>query len=207
MRGFPMNLSPGGLDDGPGFPYFATADGKFEFGYGGPPFHPHDAPFFPGHPAGPMPFNAPGMKTRRPAKNRCDFTVKFREFFEFLSRRTHGSWRPHSHGERVWRHDARLELPVPAEWPAIGESRPSSDGQRWRWWWSWRRWPSVRVAGIHELRQLLRTAEHAKRGTRVVKKVNSCFIRFLSNLLYLFPSQRPPTFSRFGVSWFSIQFF
>ncbi|XP_044763435.1 LIM/homeobox protein Lhx5 isoform X2 [Coccinella septempunctata] len=47
MRGFPMNLSPGGLEDGPpGFPYF---DGKFEFGYGGPPFHPHDAPFFPGH--------------------------------------------------------------------------------------------------------------------------------------------------------------
>lgn len=60
MRGFPMNLSPGGLDDGPpGFPYFA-ADGKFEFGYGGPPFHPHDSPFFPGHPGGPMPFNAPG---------------------------------------------------------------------------------------------------------------------------------------------------
>ncbi|KAJ8967051.1 hypothetical protein NQ314_003168 [Rhamnusium bicolor] len=48
MRGFPMNLSPGGLEDGPpGFPYFA--DGKFEFGYGGPPFHPHDGPFFPGH--------------------------------------------------------------------------------------------------------------------------------------------------------------
>lgn len=62
MRGFPMNLSPGGLDDGPpGFPYF-SADGKFEFGYGGPPFHPHDSPFFPGHPGGgPMPFNAPGL--------------------------------------------------------------------------------------------------------------------------------------------------
>ncbi|XP_018329138.1 LIM/homeobox protein Lhx5 [Agrilus planipennis] len=63
MRGFPMNLSPGGLEDGPpGFPYFATADGKFEFGYGGPPFHPHDGPFFPGHhPSGqPMPFNQPG---------------------------------------------------------------------------------------------------------------------------------------------------
>lgn len=59
MRGFPMNLSPGGLDDGPPFPYFG-ADGKFEFGYGGPQFHPHDSPFFPGHPAGPMPFNAPG---------------------------------------------------------------------------------------------------------------------------------------------------
>ncbi|XP_037726794.1 LIM/homeobox protein Lhx1 isoform X1 [Drosophila subpulchrella] len=58
MRGFPMNLSPGGLDDGPGFPYFA-ADAKFEFGYGGP-FHPHDGPYFPGHPGGPMPFNAPG---------------------------------------------------------------------------------------------------------------------------------------------------
>lgn len=59
MRGFPMNLSPGGLDDGPpGFPYFAS-DGKFDFGYGGPPFHPHDGPFFPGHP-GPMPFNIPG---------------------------------------------------------------------------------------------------------------------------------------------------
>lgn len=60
MRGFPMNLSPGGLDDGPpGFPYFAS-DGKFDFGYGGPPFHPHDGPFFPGHPGGPMPFNIPG---------------------------------------------------------------------------------------------------------------------------------------------------
>ncbi|KAG5888691.1 hypothetical protein JTB14_026259 [Gonioctena quinquepunctata] len=48
MRGFPMNLSPGGLEDGPpGFPYFA--EGKFEFGYGGPPFHSHDGPFFPGH--------------------------------------------------------------------------------------------------------------------------------------------------------------
>ncbi|ETN67300.1 hypothetical protein AND_000894 [Anopheles darlingi] len=59
MRGFPMNLSPGGLDE-PGFPYFAT-DGKFDFGYGGPPFHPHDAPFFGGHPGGgPMPFGGPG---------------------------------------------------------------------------------------------------------------------------------------------------
>jgi hypothetical protein len=57
MRGFPMNLSPGGLEEGPpGFPYFATADGKFEFGYG-PPFH-HDAPFF--HPPPAMPFNQPG---------------------------------------------------------------------------------------------------------------------------------------------------
>ncbi|XP_044260380.1 LIM/homeobox protein Lhx5 isoform X1 [Tribolium madens] len=68
MRGFPMNLSPGGLEDGPpGFPYFATADGKFEFGYGGPPFHPHDGPFFSGHhpggggPGGQgMPFNQGG---------------------------------------------------------------------------------------------------------------------------------------------------
>lgn len=52
-----MNLSPGGLEEGPpGFPYFATADGKFEFGYG-PPFH-HDAPFF--HPPPAMPFNQPG---------------------------------------------------------------------------------------------------------------------------------------------------
>ncbi|XP_050316204.1 LIM/homeobox protein Lhx5 isoform X1 [Anthonomus grandis grandis] len=66
MRGFPMNLSPGGLEDGPpGFPYFA--DGKFEFGYGGPPFHPHDGPFFPGHhpgggPGGQgLPFNQGGM--------------------------------------------------------------------------------------------------------------------------------------------------
>ncbi|XP_077290368.1 LIM homeobox 1 [Arctopsyche grandis] len=58
MRGFPMNLSPGGLDEGPpGFPYFATADVKFEFGYGGPPFHGHEGPFFPGHhPPGPMSF-------------------------------------------------------------------------------------------------------------------------------------------------------
>lgn len=58
MRGFPMNLSPGGLDDGSGFPYFG-GDNKFDFGYG-PPFHPHDSPFFPNHP-GPMPFNAPGI--------------------------------------------------------------------------------------------------------------------------------------------------
>lgn len=59
MRGFPMNLSPGGLEDGPpGFPYFA--DGKFEFGYGGPPFHPHDGPFFAGHHPGSGP-GGPGM--------------------------------------------------------------------------------------------------------------------------------------------------
>lgn len=74
MRGFPMNLSPGGLEDGPpGFPYFATADGKFEFSYGGPPFHPHDGPFFPGHhpgggPGGQgMPFNQGGTN---PTPNR-----------------------------------------------------------------------------------------------------------------------------------------
>lgn len=59
MRGFPMNLSPGGLDEA-GFPYFGH-DGKFAFGYGEPPFHSHgDAPFFPNHPIGPMPFNASG---------------------------------------------------------------------------------------------------------------------------------------------------
>nr|CAD7452557.1 unnamed protein product [Timema tahoe] len=65
MRGFPMNLSPGGLDEPPpGFPYFATADGKFEFGYGGPAGFHHE--FFPGHhphqgpPGQPLPFNGPG---------------------------------------------------------------------------------------------------------------------------------------------------
>lgn len=70
MRGFPMNLSPGGLEDGPTYPFFA--DGKFEFGYGGPPFHPHDGgPFFPGHhpggggpgPGQGMPFNQGGNAT------------------------------------------------------------------------------------------------------------------------------------------------
>lgn len=67
MRGFPMNLSPGGLDDptGPSFPYFAAAaaEGKFEFGgYGGPPgpFHPHDGPFFHGPHGGQLPFTGPG---------------------------------------------------------------------------------------------------------------------------------------------------
>lgn len=61
MRGFPMNLSPGGLDEPPpGFPYFATSDGKFEFGYGGPGGFPHE--FFPGHhPHGqPLPFAPQG---------------------------------------------------------------------------------------------------------------------------------------------------
>uniref|UniRef100_A0A182WDL0 Homeobox domain-containing protein n=1 Tax=Anopheles minimus TaxID=112268 RepID=A0A182WDL0_9DIPT len=72
MRGFPMNLSPGGLDE-PGFPYFA-ADGKFDFGYGGPPFHPHDAPFFGGHPgAGPMPFGGPGGPMDHPIPMVGDF--------------------------------------------------------------------------------------------------------------------------------------
>ncbi|KAL1129929.1 hypothetical protein AAG570_012873 [Ranatra chinensis] len=66
MRGFPMNLSPGGLEEGPppGFPYFATGpDGKFDFGYGAPPGFHHD--FFPAHHPHPptpqsMPFNPPG---------------------------------------------------------------------------------------------------------------------------------------------------
>jgi LIM homeobox protein 1 len=67
MRGFPMNLSPGGLDEAPpGFPYFTTADGKFEFGYGAPggfhheffaAHHPHQGP-----PGQPLPFNTPGEK-------------------------------------------------------------------------------------------------------------------------------------------------
>ncbi|KDR09240.1 LIM/homeobox protein Lhx1, partial [Zootermopsis nevadensis] len=65
MRGFPMNLSPAGLDEAPpGFPYFTTADGKFEFGYGAPAGFHHE--FFPGHhphqgpPGQPLPFNTPG---------------------------------------------------------------------------------------------------------------------------------------------------
>lgn len=67
MRGFPMNLSPGGLDEAPpGFPYFTTADGKFEFGYGAPAGFHHE--FFPGHhphqgpPGQPLPFSNPGEK-------------------------------------------------------------------------------------------------------------------------------------------------
>lgn len=59
-RGFPMNLSPGGLDE-VGFPYFASD--KFDFGYGGPPFHPHDSHFFPGHPGMPFP-NGPGKNEK-----------------------------------------------------------------------------------------------------------------------------------------------
>ncbi|GLH03794.1 Segmentation protein paired, partial [Gryllus bimaculatus] len=60
MRGFPMNLSPGALDEPPpGFPYFAAAapDGKFEFGYGAGPFG-HPADFF-HHGAGPQPGQPP----------------------------------------------------------------------------------------------------------------------------------------------------
>ncbi|XP_065201366.1 LIM/homeobox protein Lhx1 isoform X1 [Planococcus citri] len=60
MRGFPMNLSPG-IDEGHAFSYFATGDGKFDFGYGGGPgFHPD---FFSGHHGGPpgtLPFNPTG---------------------------------------------------------------------------------------------------------------------------------------------------
>ncbi|XP_073994892.1 LIM homeobox 1 isoform X3 [Rhodnius prolixus] len=54
MRGFPMNLSPGGLDDPPpGFPYFGS-EAKFEFGYPGPQGFHHE--FFPAHhPHGPPP--------------------------------------------------------------------------------------------------------------------------------------------------------
>ncbi|XP_075218048.1 LIM homeobox 1 isoform X2 [Lycorma delicatula] len=64
MRGFPMNLSPGSLDEPPpGFPYFAAADGKYEFGYGGPAGFHHE--FFPGHhahgpPGQPLSFNPQG---------------------------------------------------------------------------------------------------------------------------------------------------
>ncbi|CAG9815094.1 unnamed protein product, partial [Phaedon cochleariae] len=64
MRGFPMNLSPGGLEDGPpGFPYFA--DGKFEFGYGGPMDHGGPIPmgggeFMPGEPGQFMAQGGPG---------------------------------------------------------------------------------------------------------------------------------------------------
>lgn len=71
MRGFPMNLSPGGLDE-PGFPYFGSD--KFDFGYGGPPFHPHDSPFFPGHPG--MPFNGPGWFHRISAYILKKFYIK-----------------------------------------------------------------------------------------------------------------------------------
>lgn len=58
MRGFPLNMSPGSLDDQPpGFPYFAgSAEVKFEFGYGPGSFHPD---FF-GHHGGPHPGAGPG---------------------------------------------------------------------------------------------------------------------------------------------------
>lgn len=65
MRGFPMNLSPGSLDEPPpGFPYFTTADGKYEFGYGGPAGFHHE--FFPSHhghgpPGQPLSFNPQGQ--------------------------------------------------------------------------------------------------------------------------------------------------
>lgn len=60
-----MPLGSGGLGDEPppGFSYFASGDGKFDFGgYGGPGFHPD---FFPGHPHGPpgnppLPFSPQG---------------------------------------------------------------------------------------------------------------------------------------------------
>ncbi|XP_018912338.2 LIM/homeobox protein Lhx5 isoform X2 [Bemisia tabaci] len=65
LKGFPMPLGSGGLGDEPppGFSYFASGDGKFDFGgYGGPGFHPD---FFPGHPHGPpgnppLPFSPQG---------------------------------------------------------------------------------------------------------------------------------------------------
>jgi hypothetical protein len=83
MRGFPMNLSPAGLDEAPpGFPYFTTADGKFEFGYGAPAGFHHE--FFPGHhphqgpPGQPLPFNPPGKKTLTAAY--CTGVTKAEQF-------------------------------------------------------------------------------------------------------------------------------
>lgn len=61
-----MNLSPG-IDEGHAFSYFATGDGKFDFGYGGGPgFHPE---FFSGHhgPPGSLPFNPSGKFLQQPA--------------------------------------------------------------------------------------------------------------------------------------------
>jgi hypothetical protein len=82
MRGFPMNLSPGGLDEAPpGFPYFTTADGKFEFGYGAPAGFHHE--FFPGHhphqgpPGQPLPFNPPGEETVTQWYNSTEINHKF----------------------------------------------------------------------------------------------------------------------------------
>lgn len=67
MRGFPLNMSPGSLDDQqPGFPYFAgSAEVKFEFGYGPGSFHPD---FF-GHHGGPHPGGGPGGPFGHPGKN------------------------------------------------------------------------------------------------------------------------------------------
>lgn len=66
MRGFPLNMSPGSLDDQqPGFPYFAgSAEVKFEFGYGPGSFHPD---FF-GHHGGPHPGAGPGGPFGHPGK-------------------------------------------------------------------------------------------------------------------------------------------
>jgi hypothetical protein len=82
MRGFPMNLSPGGLDEAPpGFPYFTTADGKFEFGYGAPAGFHHE--FFPGHhphqgpPGQPLPFNPPGEEKITVSFNWIEINHKF----------------------------------------------------------------------------------------------------------------------------------
>ncbi|KAK9498244.1 hypothetical protein O3M35_004100 [Rhynocoris fuscipes] len=71
MRGFPMNLSPGGLDDPPpGFPYFGS-EAKFEFGYPGPQGFHHE--FFPGHhahgPPPPQAFNPSGKILKYCQKN------------------------------------------------------------------------------------------------------------------------------------------
>lgn len=67
MRGFPLNMSPGSLDDQqPGFPYFAgSAEVKFEFGYGPGSFHPD---FF-GHHGGPHAGGGPGGPFGHPGKH------------------------------------------------------------------------------------------------------------------------------------------
>ncbi|XP_014280284.3 LIM/homeobox protein Lhx5 [Halyomorpha halys] len=58
MRGFPMNLSPGGLEEPPGgFPYFGS-EAKFEFGY--PPQGFHHEFFHHGPPPQGLPFNPSG---------------------------------------------------------------------------------------------------------------------------------------------------
>lgn len=73
MRGFPLNMSPGSLDDQqPGFPYFAgSAEVKFEFGYGPGSFHPD---FF-GHHGGPHPGAGPGGPFGHPGKRLRHFTI------------------------------------------------------------------------------------------------------------------------------------